>query len=52
VVHTVQTASKHFEHHSEFLSQAHALLVESQMDGPAGSAILLRNTVPAPNGNT
>lgn len=52
VVHTVHTASKHFEHHSEFLSQAHALLVESQMDGPGGSAILLRNAVPAPNGNT
>jgi lysine-N-methylase len=43
VVHTVQAASKHFEHHAEFLNDAHALLVESQMDGPRGSAILLRN---------
>jgi lysine-N-methylase len=43
VVHTVQAASKHFEHHPEFLSMAHALLAESGMDGARGSAILLRN---------
>jgi lysine-N-methylase len=43
VVHTVQAASKHFEHHPEFLNMAHALLVESQMDGARGLAILLRN---------
>jgi len=43
VVHTVQAATKHFEHHPEFLSMAHALLVESRMDGTAGLAILLRN---------
>ena len=43
VVHTVQAASKHFEHHSEFLNLAHELLVESQMDGARGLAILLRN---------
>jgi lysine-N-methylase len=47
VVHTVQAASRHFEHHTDFLNQAHALLVESQMDGAAGSAILLRNAAPA-----
>jgi lysine-N-methylase len=43
VVHTVQAATKHFEHHPEFLTMAHALLVESRMDGTAGLAILLRN---------
>jgi lysine-N-methylase len=43
VVHTFQAASKHFEHHTEFLTQAHALLVESRMDGALGMAILLRN---------
>ncbi|MGA8151016.1 MAG: flagellin lysine-N-methylase [Terriglobales bacterium] len=43
VVHTVQSASKHFEHHSEFLNQAHALLAESQMNNERGVAILLRN---------
>ena len=48
VVHTVQAASKHFEHHPEFLSMAHALLVEQHMDGARGLAILLRNVeVPA-----
>lgn len=43
VVHTVQAASKHFEHHPEFLAMAHTLLVESRMDGARGLAILLRN---------
>ena len=43
VVHTVQAASKHFEHHPEFLDMAHGLLVESRMDGARGLAILLRN---------
>jgi lysine-N-methylase len=42
-VHTVQAASKHFEHHPEFLDLAHQLLVESQLDGARGIAILLRN---------
>jgi lysine-N-methylase len=46
VVHTFQTSSKHFEHHPEFLKQAHALLVETRMDGARGLAILLRNSVP------
>jgi lysine-N-methylase len=39
VVHTVQAAAKHFEHHPEFLSSAHNLLVESRMDGARGMAI-------------
>jgi lysine-N-methylase len=43
VVHTVQAASKHFEHHPEFLTQAQTLLTECQMDGARGLAILLRN---------
>jgi len=43
VVHTVQAAAKHFEHHPEFLTSAHNLLVESRMDGARGMAILLRN---------
>jgi len=47
VIHTVQAAAKHFEHHPEFLSSAYNLLVESRMDGARGMAILLRN---APQG--
>lgn len=46
VVHTIQAASKHFEHHPEFLKMAHVLLVESRMDGARGLAILLRNAGP------
>jgi lysine-N-methylase len=46
VVHTVQTASKHFENHSEFLDDAYTLLVKSNMDAEMGSVILLRNTEP------
>jgi lysine-N-methylase len=46
VVHTVQAASKHFEHHPEFLGLAYELLVESRMDGARGLAILLRNAAP------
>jgi len=43
VIETVQPASKHFEHHPEFLTMAHALLVERGMDGARGLAILLRD---------
>jgi lysine-N-methylase len=46
VVHTVQAASKHFEHHPEFLKMSHELLVESRMDGARGLAFLLRNAGP------
>jgi lysine-N-methylase len=46
VVHTVQAASRHFEHHPEFLKAARALLVECGMDGAQGMAILLRNRAP------
>lgn len=44
VVHTVQAASRYFEHHSDFLNDAYTLLVESKMDADIGSVILLRNT--------
>ena len=44
VVHTIQSASKHFEHTPEFLKLTHALLLESQMDTARGLAILLRNS--------
>ena len=47
VVQTVQAASKHFDHHADFLKDAYALLVESGMAGPAGMAILLRDANPA-----
>jgi lysine-N-methylase len=43
VVHTVQSVSKHFEHHLDFLDRARALLVECRLDDNSGSAILLRN---------
>jgi lysine-N-methylase len=43
VVSTVQSAAKHFEHHPGFLKLAYELLLESQMDGARGTAILLRN---------
>jgi lysine-N-methylase len=46
VVHTVQAASKHFEHHPEFSRLAYELLVESRMDGARGLAILLRDAEP------
>lgn len=46
VVHTMQSASKHFEHHTEFLNLAYALLVEHKMDGARGLATLLRNAAP------
>jgi lysine-N-methylase len=48
VVHTIQSASKHFEHTPEFLNLTHALLLESQMDTARGLAILLRNSETPP----
>ncbi|MGD0735626.1 MAG: flagellin lysine-N-methylase [Terracidiphilus sp.] len=51
IVHTVQAAAKHFEHHPEFLLNAHTLLVESQMDGARGIAVLLRNSPQSPASN-
>jgi lysine-N-methylase len=46
VVHAVQAASKHFEHHPKFSTLAYELLVESRMDGARGLAILLRDAEP------
>lgn len=48
VIETVQAASKHFDHHSEFLSQLHALLVEAQLNDASGLSILARNERPKP----
>lgn len=44
VVHTVQAAGKHFDHHMDFLKDAHALLVEHRMDDARSLMILLRNS--------
>ena len=44
VVHTVQAASKHFEHHTEFSTRVHTLLVETRMEGELGMAMMLRNS--------
>ncbi len=46
VVHTVQSSSKHFDHHPEFLNLAYELLVESKMDDARGLTILLREAEP------
>ena len=43
VVHTVQSASKHFEHHPQFLDEIHALLVTNKRDNAHGLTMLLRN---------
>jgi lysine-N-methylase len=47
VVHTVQAASKHFEHHPEFAKQILALLAELKLDSSNGLTILLREPAPA-----
>ncbi len=43
VIQTIQSASKHFEHHPRFLDEAHALLVSAQLDNIRGLTMLLRN---------
>ncbi len=43
VVHTIQSASKHFEHHPQFLEQAHALLVSTGRDNGQGLTMMVRN---------
>lgn len=43
VVHTVQAASKHFDHHPEFPKLAYELLVELRLAGLNGAAVLLRS---------
>jgi lysine-N-methylase len=46
VVHTVQSASKHFEHHPEFLKQVYAWLVEHRLDNARGLTLLLNEPAP------
>jgi lysine-N-methylase len=41
VVHTVQAASKHFEHHPEFATHLESLLAESRLDDAGGLTVLL-----------
>ena len=43
VVHTVQAASKHFEHHPAFLEEAHRLLSRNDLANLRGLTMLLRN---------
>lgn len=43
VVHTVQAASKHFEHHPGFLEQMRSLLASTGRDNAHGLTMLLRN---------
>lgn len=43
VIHSVQSASKHFEHHPGFLDQVHELLVKTGRDNPHALTMLLRN---------
>jgi len=43
VVFTVQAASKHFEHHPQFLEEAHAVLVSCELDNVRGLTMLVRN---------
>jgi len=51
VVHTVQSASKHFEHHPEFGKQILGLLAELKLDTSSGLTILLREPVHAAGSN-
>ncbi len=43
VIQTVQSVSKHFEHHPAFLEEAYRLLVERGVDTPRGLTMLIRN---------
>jgi lysine-N-methylase len=43
VIKTIQSASKHFEHHPRFLDEVHALLVSAQLDNVRGLTMLLKN---------
>ena len=43
VVYTVQAASKHFEHHPQFLEEAHGVLVSGGLDNVRGLTMLIRN---------
>jgi lysine-N-methylase len=43
VVQTIQSASKHFEHNSQFVTAAHQILVDKKLDNAHGLTMLLRN---------
>jgi lysine-N-methylase len=43
IVHTVQTAAKHFEHNPQFLLNAHHILESLKLDNAHGLTMLLRN---------
>jgi lysine-N-methylase len=47
VVHTVQAASKHFEHHPEFLKHVDSWLVENHFEEPRSLTILLNEPASA-----
>jgi lysine-N-methylase len=47
VVHTVQSASKHFEHHAEFLTQLDSWLSERQLNTPRALTILVNEPAAA-----
>jgi len=43
VLHTVQTATKYFEHSTGFLERAQQLLAERGLDNARGVTMLIRN---------
>jgi lysine-N-methylase len=43
LVHAIQSASKHFDHHPDFPKLAYELLAECKLEGLNGAAILVRN---------
>lgn len=49
VVHTVQAACKHFDHHPQFPRLAQELIVESKLDGLLGMSVMLRPPVRTPS---
>ncbi len=52
IVHTVQSASKHFEHHPEFAKEILALLAERSLDNSTGLSTLLREPALAAGAHT
>jgi lysine-N-methylase len=48
VVHTVQSASKHFEHHPGFAGEIEALLAELRLDDARGLTLLLHEPTGSP----
>ena len=52
VVHTVQAASKHFEHHAEFLTRLDSWLNEKNLNNQRALSILVNEPTPDPTGTT